>query len=455
MALTRILRLSSSPSLHHCGRAFSTALNHIPVVFPDTINRGSKTCSKRLIGPFLRNFSSSPEVSDEYLQSSVTEDLICSVKSLRRDVESLRTEVILLSAAVSSIQKCNARSVAGDKDDGNDFVGDSNEKETAKKSDFSEAMATHFNARFVINPEKKVVENMSDFSCNRDEKEKKTEKISDFSEAMATHFNTKIVISQDDKAAEKMSDASEAIRIRDTGDNNEKLAEKTSGFSGEMPKSDIEGNNENTTENLQKSDAEEYNNDTVSNCKEKDPLLKKIESEISHAEEFSRVSSQGVNFPDDFPFNVENDIPGSDSITLKRRYKSKDIIVQAGKPSVFTPITAEYYQFHKNISFRMPIHVEIRCANSEENDIAFDCAAYGTGYSIESVYSGECVYTNKLDFSELNDSLKTEFRKYLENRGITPSAANIIFGYMLDKANREKLRSLYNLKKLLEAGKTS
>ena len=95
---------------------------------------------------------------------------------------------------------------------------------------------------------------------------------------------------------------------------------------------------------------------------------------------------------------METDIPGSDSITLKRRYKSKDIIVKAGKPSVFRPITAEYYQFHKNISFRMPIHVEIRSANSEKNDIAFVCAAYGTGFSIEIVYSGDCVDTNKLDF---------------------------------------------------------
>ncbi|KAL8096337.1 hypothetical protein AgCh_037339 [Apium graveolens] len=56
----------------------------------------------------------------------------------------------------------------------------------------------------------------------------------------------------------------------------------------------------------------------------------------------------------------------------------------------------------------------------------------------------------RLVFSELNDNLKDQFKKYLEIRGIKPSTTNAIFGYMLDKVNRENLRSLYKFRELLQ-----
>lgn len=390
------------------------------------------------------------------MQKSVSEDLILSVKSLRQDVESLRTEFGLLSEVVSTMQKCIAQRTAGD------YVADSL---AIGKSDFSEAIPTEFNTKTMGDS----LEEIRDSDC---EGSKASERISDFSRAMATHFNTNIVISQDNKTAEKVSefsekgetrdvyeeiqkgetrDVSEEIRESGTGDNIEKMtAEKISDFSEEIQSKATEMISHISEEmathdtEIQKTEPEGNNPDG----KEQNPLLKEIESEILLALDFSRVSSQGVNFPEDFPLKLENDFPGVASITLKGRYKLDNIVVTVRTPSVYTPITAQNYQYYKSSNFIMHLTVEIFPAISDGREIAFDCSAFSTGFLIENIYGR---YSDKLVFSELNDNLQTQFKKYLEMRGITPSTTNNILGYMLDKVNRDKLRSLYKLKDLVEA----
>lgn len=274
MALIKLLRLSHSPSLHHCRRTFSSALNHSGVFFR----------SNRLIGPSVRHLSTSPLVSDD-MQRSIREDLIhSSVESLRMDVISLGAEICLLREAVETIGKCNNQRIVREKDDGNGDVGESvlNEDEKIiKKSDFSEAMVTHFNTISQDN-NKKVAEKMRHFS--EEIQKSDTEKMSDFSEAMATHFNSKIVISQDSKTAERISDFSENIQEIDTEGDDDKATETMSDLSesiatdnAEIMKSGTEGDNE-----------------IVSDGKElQDPiLLKELEYEISRALDFSRVSRQ-------------------------------------------------------------------------------------------------------------------------------------------------------------------
>ncbi|KAK1403725.1 hypothetical protein POM88_003330 [Heracleum sosnowskyi] len=474
MALTRILRLSNSPPLHHFRRTFSTAINHTLVVFPTTVNRDSKICSKRSIGSFIRHFSSSPMVSND-MQNSDSEDFICSVKSLRQDVEYLRKEFSLLSEVVSTMQKSMARCTDGefvadyDIDDCKDYVVDTllnDNVKTIEKSDLSEAMATHFDTKTMGDS----LEETRDSDAEGTDKEKATETISDFSQAMATHFNTKIVISQDNKAAEKMSDFSEEIQKSETGDvseeiresgtedDNEKItAEEISDSSEEIQKSDEKATEwiadftvDMATQYTEIQETEpEGNNETVPDGKEQNTLLKEIESEISHALDFSRVSSQGINFPEDFPLTLENDVPGLSTITLRGTYKLEDIVVTVRTPSVFTPITTKSYQYFKSSNFIMPLSVQISPATCEGGeDIVFDCSAFSSGIVIENVYGG---YSGKLVFSQLNENLQTQFKKYLEMRGITPSTTNNIFGYMLDKVNREKLNSLYKFKEMAEA----
>ncbi|XP_074369396.1 uncharacterized protein LOC141710764 [Apium graveolens] len=472
MALTRVLRLSNSTPLHHCRRTFSTALNHTRVVFPTTVNRDSKTCSKPLIGSFIRHFSASPVVSDD-MQKSDSEDLIWTVKSLRQDVESLRKEFSLLSEVVSTMQKTIAQRPAGGgggyvsdyvgSDDDNyvcDSILNDNEKKI-EKSNFSEAMATHFNTDTMCHSLEETRDSGSE--------EKATGTISDFSKAMATHFNTKIVISQDSKAAENTSqlseevqksetgDVSEEISESDIGDKNEKIAaDKINDFSEEIQKSEEKATERisNISHDMASHDAEiektepEGNKEMVTDGKEHNALLEEIESEISLAEDLSCLSSQSVNFPEDFPFKLEDDFPGEATVTLKGSYKLEKVFITVKTPSVFTPITVHNYQYHKSSNFIMPLTVEICSDIHGERDIAFDCSAFSNGILIENVYGS--YETDKLVFSELNDNLKEQFKKYLEMRGIKPSTTNTILGYMLDKVNREKLRSLYKLREQLE-----
>lgn len=51
--------------------------------------------------------------------------------------------------------------------------------------------------------------------------------------------------------------------------------------------------------------------------------------------------------------------------------------------------------------------------------------------------------------SDLSEKLEEEFGKYLEARGITLSTTNFLYGYMLDKANKERLRILENIHKMV------
>lgn len=53
------------------------------------------------------------------------------------------------------------------------------------------------------------------------------------------------------------------------------------------------------------------------------------------------------------------------------------------------------------------------------------------------------------DFSEFNENLKVEFGKYLEARGIKLSTIDFLYKYMLDKANKERLRILENILKMV------
>lgn len=100
-------------------------------------------------------------------------------------------------------------------------------------------------------------------------------------------------------------------------------------------------------------------------------------------------------FPENFPFKLENDFPGLASITLKRHYKFEDIVVTVRTPSVFTPLTAQNYQYYKSSNFIMQLTVQIFPSISEGSNIAFECSVFSSGLLIENVYVG---YSDKLVF---------------------------------------------------------
>nr|GEY26597.1 mitochondrial glycoprotein [Tanacetum cinerariifolium] len=52
---------------------------------------------------------------------------------------------------------------------------------------------------------------------------------------------------------------------------------------------------------------------------------------------------------------------------------------------------------------------------------------------------------------ELDENLQKAFHKYLEIRGIKPSATNFLHEYMVNKEHKEYTNWLKNLKKFVEA----
>ncbi|PWA86294.1 glycoprotein family protein [Artemisia annua] len=54
-------------------------------------------------------------------------------------------------------------------------------------------------------------------------------------------------------------------------------------------------------------------------------------------------------------------------------------------------------------------------------------------------------------FDELDENLQKAFHKYLEIRGIKPSATNFLHEYMINKEHKEYTNWLKNLKKFVEA----
>jgi complement component 1 Q subcomponent-binding protein, mitochondrial len=53
--------------------------------------------------------------------------------------------------------------------------------------------------------------------------------------------------------------------------------------------------------------------------------------------------------------------------------------------------------------------------------------------------------------SDLDENLQKAFHKYLEIRGIKPSAINFLHEYMINKNSREELNWLKKLKNFVEA----
>ncbi|KAK8662478.1 hypothetical protein V6N13_092051 [Hibiscus sabdariffa] len=120
-------------------------------------------------------------------------------------------------------------------------------------------------------------------------------------------------------------------------------------------------------------------------------VIRVLEYKIQCAEEDGSDQVEGT--PSGFPFEIE-DIPGIQTVTLI--------------------ITASSLYF--------------RSTDAEEDELA---------------YEGP-------DFHDLDDNLKEAFNKYLEVRGIEPSATNFLHEYMINKNNREYLNWLKNLKKFVE-----
>uniref|UniRef100_A0A2P2KF38 Mitochondrial glycoprotein family protein n=1 Tax=Rhizophora mucronata TaxID=61149 RepID=A0A2P2KF38_RHIMU len=182
-------------------------------------------------------------------------------------------------------------------------------------------------------------------------------------------------------------------------------------------------------------------------------LIRVLESEIECAVKPNDVE----DVPDGFPFEIQ-DNPGERTILLKRKYLDEIIKVEVDMPNTGTEEDghdeAEDEDNESNVPPSLPMVVSISKGNGQ--CLEFGITAFADEITIDSLSikspesSEDQLSYEGPDFNDLDENLQKHFHKYLEIRGITPSASNFLLEYMNNKDNREYLQWLKNLKNFVE-----
>ncbi|GAB4827500.1 hypothetical protein Ancab_034383 [Ancistrocladus abbreviatus] len=183
-------------------------------------------------------------------------------------------------------------------------------------------------------------------------------------------------------------------------------------------------------------------------------LLRIIESEIKCAEESDQHEGE---VPDGFPFKIE-DNPGQQTITLTREYQGETILVEVSMPDLVTGEDDDDNAAddeERAVQSSIPLVVNI--SKKDRPSLEFGCTAFPDEITIDSLslknpeISDDQIAYEGPDFSDLDENLQKAFHKYLEIRGIKPSATNFLHEYMINKDSKEYLMWLNNVKKFVEA----
>jgi complement component 1 Q subcomponent-binding protein len=186
-------------------------------------------------------------------------------------------------------------------------------------------------------------------------------------------------------------------------------------------------------------------------------LLRVIESEIKCAEE-SDDHGEVEGVPDGFPFKIQ-DNPGQQTISLSRDYQGETITVEVSMPDLVSGEDDEDNDADDDDekSNQSNIPLVVRVSKKRGPCLEFCVTAFPDEISIDSLSvkdpdssEDEIAYEGP-DFSDLDENLQKAFHKYLEIRGIKPSATNFLHEYMINKDSREYLMWLKNLKSFIKA----
>ncbi|XP_071710665.1 uncharacterized protein At2g39795, mitochondrial-like [Rutidosis leptorrhynchoides] len=185
-------------------------------------------------------------------------------------------------------------------------------------------------------------------------------------------------------------------------------------------------------------------------------LLKIIDSEINCSEE---SYEEGEGIPEAFPFKL-NDNPGQQTVSLTRDYHGETIHVEVEPSSLVTGEEDDDNDdadddTEKDGQSSLPMVVKV--SKSGGPCLEFGVTAYADEIVIDSLSVKDPDMTDDQlpyegpRFDELDENLQKAFHKYLEIRGIKPSATNFLHEYMVNKEHREYTNWLKNLKKFVEA----
>ncbi|KAK7276317.1 hypothetical protein RIF29_17456 [Crotalaria pallida] len=186
-------------------------------------------------------------------------------------------------------------------------------------------------------------------------------------------------------------------------------------------------------------------------------LLRVIESEIECAHETDDHSVDAV--PSNFPFKI-HDNPGQQTITLERTYQGEEIKVEVHMPDLVTGEDNDDDHEDDNADQSSPqssLPLSISVTKKGGPFLEFNCVAYPDEIVIDSLsvknpeLAEDQIAYEGPDFQELDENLQKSFHKYLEIRGIKPSATNFLHEYMINKDSREYSAWLNKLKKFVEA----
>lgn len=171
--------------------------------------------------------------------------------------------------------------------------------------------------------------------------------------------------------------------------------------------------------------------------KEKHPLLKNIESEMSKSEELNCETDQKLELIL-HGLEVVSNKPGAASVILKGKHENEIINIELSIPA--------YYVMLLTIKGSGRFKA---CFNSTE--AVFHCTFTSNGFEVEKIKEPNGTIYPGILFYNLPKNLKDEFHKYLETRGVHKDNVSNLYSYMVGRTNRENLRGVENFRKMVEA----
>ncbi|CAH2064041.1 unnamed protein product [Thlaspi arvense] len=198
-------------------------------------------------------------------------------------------------------------------------------------------------------------------------------------------------------------------------------------------------------------------------------LLQVIDSEINDAFEAddNDEGEEETVASGEFPFRIE-DNPGHRSVTLTREYNGEQIRVEVSMPGLSMDEDEDDVDDKEDGDGRneklneTSIPLVVTVTKKSGLSLEFSCTAFPDeividGLSVNNPENSSSSSSEEQqlaydgpDFQELDENMRKSFHKFLETRGIKPSATDFMYEYMMKKDSREYLLWLKNLKNFIQ-----
>ncbi|XP_024390704.1 uncharacterized protein At2g39795, mitochondrial [Physcomitrium patens] len=181
-------------------------------------------------------------------------------------------------------------------------------------------------------------------------------------------------------------------------------------------------------------------------------LLRILGDEISHEEE-EYEAPRGLARGPPQPFKLE-DKPGKLEVTLRRSYGQEDIALTA----MFQPgmgVEGEDYEEDEEVPEQNAVHLTVSITKGPDSPVLeFGCVIQKNDFQIGHVHFVEEKNAKEPnfdgpDFSQLDEQLQRQFKRYLDARGINEDLSNYLLDLLEDKEQREYQRWLRNVESFI------